>query len=139
MLDHDWPVQAQGLITHGMCRDGLGVSAEDVHSLGSDIFDMGFSWRETVSATCVEEAPGKQDIATFDERVVADNERLPAHQPHAIPYGSLACSHTNMFLRCLLASAESTVDSMFEDGRLSLEEVARRDSAFAQAERDGLE
>ena len=56
-------------------RDGLGVNAEDVHALGGDLFAMGWSWEATGSVVCVEEAPGRDDIARFNENLVAGNPK----------------------------------------------------------------
>ena len=119
-------------------RDGLGVNAEDVHALGGDLFAMGWSWEAMGSVVCVEEAPGRDDIARFDDSVVAGNPKLPESEPDVIRYGSIAGSHRNMFLRCLLASAESGEEAMCEGGRLCLEKVARADINFANAARHGL-
>ena len=119
-------------------RDGLGVNAEDVHALGGDLFAMGWSWEAAGSVVCVEEAPGRDYIARFDDSVVAGNPKLPESEPDTIRYGSIAGSHRNMFLRCLLASAESGEEAMCEGGRLCLEKVARADANFANAARHGL-
>ena len=119
-------------------RDGLGVNAEDVHALGGDLLAMGWSWEASGSVVCVEEAPGRDVIARFDDSVVAGNPKLPESEPDMIRYGSIAGSHRNMFLRCLMASAESGEEAMCEGGRLCLEKVARADANFANAARHGL-
>ena len=119
-------------------RDGLGVNAEDVHALGGDLYVLGWSWEASGSVVCVEEAPGRDDIAAFDHSVVAGNPKLPESDADKIRYGSIAGSHRNMFLRCLLASAESGEEAMCEDGRLCLAKVERTDPTFANAARQGL-
>ena len=130
------PVARVGV--HPVNRDGLGVNAEDVHALGGDLFAMGWSWEFKGSVVCVEEAPGSDDIAKFDAGVVAGNPKLPESEPDMIRYGSIAGSHRNMFLRSLLASAESSEAAMSEGGRLCLEKVARTDAQYALAARQGL-
>ena len=120
-------------------RDGLGVNAEDVHALGGDLFALGWSSDAMGSVVCVEQAPGYDDIASFDHSLVAGNPKLPAPGGNLIRYGSIAGSHRNMFLRCLLASAESDQEAMCdEDGRLCIDKVARTDPNFANAARQGL-
>ena len=57
-------------------RDGLGVNAEDVHALGGDLFAMGWSWEAMGSVVCVEEAPGRDDIARFEDSVVAGQPQV---------------------------------------------------------------
>ena len=119
-------------------RDGLGVNAEDAHALGGDLFAMGWSQEAVGVVVCVEEKPGRDDIARFDDSIVAGNPKLPDSVPDTIRFGSIAGSHRNMFLRCLLASAESEEEAMCDGGRLCLEKVARADANFANAARHGL-
>ena len=71
-------------------RDGLGVNAEGVHALGGDLFVLGWSWEASGSVVCVEQAPGRDDIAAFDHSVVAGNPKLPESEPDMIRYGSIA-------------------------------------------------
>ena len=120
-------------------RDGLGVNAEDCHALGGDLFALGWSSDAMGTVVCVEQAPGGDDIASFDHSLVAGNPKMPEPEADMIRYGSIAGSHRNMFLRCLLAGAESGEEAMCdEDGRLCLDKVARTDTKFAQAARHGL-
>ena len=120
-------------------RDGMGVNAETVHSLGADILAMGFSWSQVASAVCIEEAPQSKTIRDFNADLAVGSGRLPAPLPEDIKYGSLSCSHTNMFLRCLWAGVESSDEDMSENGHLSLDKVSRRDAEFGRAAREGLE
>ena len=77
------PVARVGV--HPVNRDGL--NAEGVHALGGDLFAMGWSWEFSGSVVCVEEAPGRDDIAKFDAGVVAGNPELPESEPDMIRYG----------------------------------------------------
>ena len=121
-------------------RDGVGVSAEGVHSLGADIFVLGWSWSQVASAVCVEEAPGASTISNFNRKLSAGSDILPSDGFDQIRFGSVACSHTNMFLRCLSSGVKSLCDEeLTEGGCLSLEKVGRHDPEFARAAREGLE
>ena len=91
-------------------RDGVGVNAEDVHSLGADIFVMGWSWSQVASAVCVEEAPGASTIADFNRRLSSSCDILPSDGFDQIRFGSVACSHTNMFLKCLSSGVKSNCE-----------------------------
>lgn len=120
-------------------RDGQGVNAEDVHSLGADILSMGFSWNQVASAVCIEETPGTTSIRDFNKTLSSGCDILPQDVLEQVRYGSLACSHTNMFLRCLAEGVNSSHEELSEGGRLSLEKVRRRDPDFARAVHAGLE
>ena len=119
-------------------RDGVGVNAEDVHGLGADILAMGFSWIQVSTAVCIEESPGAQTICDFNKELASGSDNLPNTGLDQIRFGSIACSHTNMFLRCLTAGVASTDKDLSEGGHLSLEKVSRRDLEFARAAREGL-
>ena len=120
-------------------RDGVGVNVEDVHALGADILYWGWSWSQVASAVCVEEAPGSHAIADFNRDLAAGCDALPGKGLDQIRYGSLACSHTNMFLRCLAEGVKSSDAEISEGGRLCLDKVERRDAEFGKAARQGLE
>ena len=119
-------------------RDGVGVNAADVHSLGADILAMGFSWKQVASAVCIEEAPGATDICDFNKMLSHGCDSLPNSGLDHVRFGSVACSHTNMFLRCVAAGVESSHEELCEGGRLCLEKIARRDPEFGRAVREGV-
>ena len=118
-------------------RDGYGVNYEDVHGLGRDIANIGWSWEETSKAVCIEEAPTSLMIQEFN-MALAQTDRLAPVQPDSIRFGSVACSHTNMVLRCMAAGVPSDDDVLADDGRLSLSKLKHRDAAFADAVENGL-
>ena len=120
-------------------RDGVGVNVEDVHALGADILYWGWSWSQVASAVCVEEAPGSHAIADFNKDLARGCDALPGDGFDQIRFGSLACSHTNMFLRCLRAGVASSDGALADGGCLSLVKVERRDAEFGRAAREGLE
>ena len=132
-------IRPQQVGVHPCNRDGLGVNAEDVHSLGADILSWGFSWQQTAGAVCIEEAPGSHEIAEFTKCLSAGCDALPDKGFDQVRFGSVACSHTNMFLKCLAAGVVSSDKDLSEDGYLCLDKVARRDPDFARAAREGLE
>ena len=121
-------------------RDGVGIVAEDVHHLGADILRLGFSWREAANAVCIEDDPASDELKVFNRKLCIGSDLLPDKDLGLQIYGSLACSHTNMFLRCLLHGSRTVggCAASGDDGRLSLEKVVRKDSAFAEAARKGL-
>lgn len=118
-------------------RDGYGVNYEDVHGLGRDIANIGWSWDETSKAVCIEEAPTSLLIQEFNV-ALAQTDRLAPVQPDSIRFGSVSCSHTNMFLRCMAAGVASDDEVLSDDGRLSLAKLKHRDAAFADAVENGL-
>ena len=88
---------------------------------------------------CVEEAPGSQAIADFNKELAAGCDALPSTGLDQIRFGSLACSHTNMFLKCLAAGVASSDADLAVGGCLRLDKVERRDAEFGKAAREGLE
>ena len=119
-------------------RDGTGVSAENVHALGSDIAFMGWSWGEVRQPVCIEEAPDSTFIRDFNVDLVSGSPLLPPVVPDSIRYGSLSHSHTHMYLRCVEAGVSSDQSNLTVDGRLSLVMLEAKDKEFANAVHNGL-
>ena len=119
-------------------RDGCGVSAENVHALGDDIAFMGWSWAELKQPTCIEEGPGETSIAKFNQDFSNGSPLLPTVLEGEIRYGSLSCSHTHMFLRCVEAGVASESKALSLRGKLSLDVLDLKDKEFARAVRRGL-
>jgi len=119
-------------------RDGYGINAEDVHVIGHDIAHLGWSWKVAWGAVCVEETPGSTAIENFNVALAAGSVFMPSVKDNSIKYGSLACSHANMFLRCIADGVPSEDEYCSEDKRLSVAKVERRDPALAEAVRTGM-
>ena len=88
--------------------------------------------------TCIEEAPSGTFICDFNKTLSSQNHLLPAVTDNSVRYGSLSCSHTNMFLRCVNASTKTTVTTLAVEGRLSLDLLKTADPKFAEAVTGGL-
>ena len=71
-------------------------------------------------------------------KALADNVALAPVEPHSLHFGSLACGHTNMVLRCLQASVPSDDPLLSENGKMSLSKLERRNPEFALAVTRGL-
>ena len=110
-------------------RHGGGGNAQEVHLLAADIAFIGWSWPATAHATCVEAKPGDATLEQFN-KALADNVALAPVEPHSLHFGSLACGHTNMVLRCLQASVPSDDPLLSENGKMSLSKLERRDPEF---------
>ena len=119
-------------------RDGYGINAEDVHVIGHDIAFLGWSWKVAWGAVCVEETPGSTAIEDFNIALAAGSALMPSVTENSIKYGSLACSHTNMFLRCIADGVPSEDEYCSEDKVLSVQKIERRDPALAEAVRTGM-
>eukprot|EP00438_Fugacium_kawagutii_P011636 Skav222050 [mRNA] locus=scaffold1020:505380:506684:+ [translate_table: standard] len=91
---------------HVLNRDGFGVSATDCHQLISKIGEVGWSDRET-NPICAELSPDDWDKhKKFNMKLSqASNGMLPV-LPDRFRYASLAGSHTNAALRCLIHEVE---------------------------------
>ena len=91
------------------------------------------------AAVCIEEAPGSQEISDLNKELSAGCETLPNTGLDQVRFGSVACSHANMFLRCLNAGAASSDADLSDSGHLSLEKVKHCSAQFGRAAREGLE
>eukprot|EP00438_Fugacium_kawagutii_P013575 Skav234779 [mRNA] locus=scaffold2396:596330:597600:+ [translate_table: standard] len=100
---------------HVLNRDGFGVSATDCHQLISKIGEVGWSDRET-NPICAELSPDDWDKhKKFNMKLSqASNGMLPV-LPDRFRYASLAGSHTNAALRCLIHEGHD-VENHFEGG-----------------------
>ena len=108
---------------HPANRDGLGVSATEVHALGVDITAMGWSPEACSHAVCIE-ADTEGAIIDFTMKVKNESEGLASCTASEISYGSLF--HTNQVLCCVLAGIASQHGSLCSDGRMSKGMLAER-------------
>ena len=116
---------------HPLNRDGLGVNAHDVHQLLSDIVDVGWS-ESQVSGVCVD-ATGAVKQYNADLMKSTDG-MLPVFACNdSIKYASLAASHTNQALRCIIGQARHQDERLTIHGLLNLEKVRLKDPAMAKA------
>lgn len=87
----------------------------------------------------MEDAPGSKKIEAFNKALAQKNERLPPVTDHSIRYGSLSCSHTNMYLRCVASAVASDDTDVAEEGKINLAKIKARDPQFADAAVSGLQ
>ena len=118
-------------------RDGEGGNAQEVHLLASDIAFVGWSWKETTHAVCVEVEPGTKDVEVFNRLLCAGVDLAPVEE-NSIHFGSLSCGHTSMGLRAIAAAMPSTCALLSENGRLSLTKLLIKDPEYAKAVTRGL-
>ena len=122
---------------HPANRDGLGGTVQGVLSLAHDIAFVGWSWAEVAHALCVEVAVGDASVESFN-RTLCDGCGLAPVGMNTIRFGSLSCGHTNMGLRAIAAAVPSDDELLSENGRLSVERLAKRDPEYAKAVQGGL-
>ena len=85
--------------------------------------EKGFDRTRPAVGICVKylSEQGKKDLLEHNHRFTKGNKLLPAVNEEAL-YGSLACSHLNMALRCIQAGLQSPVgdlqDLMDDTGNL---------------------
>ena len=123
---------------HPENRDKYGLNTEDVHGLGKDIARMGFSESLCAQALAIEEADGSKAFDMFNIKLAMGNERLAPVEPCSLKFASLACSHTNAFLRCIAAGVPSDDPLVSENGFFCLSKVQRHDTKLASAVARGL-
>ena len=125
---------------HPANRGGWGISVVEVHALGGEIIEMGWSMQATAHAVCVEDnASG--DIAAFTCRLSSNTDGLGKVPPQEIKFGSLSCSHTNQFLVAVLCAVETEQEELVAvpgvDKRMSASKLSV-DPNFKDALDNGL-
>jgi hypothetical protein len=118
-------------------RDGTGGNIQEVLLLATDIAFVGWSWKETVHALCIEVQPGDRSVEEFNRRLSQGVGLAPVEEG-SIMFGSLSCGHTNYGLRAIAAGMPSADPILSEDGRLSVEKLGKRDAEYARAVAHGL-
>lgn len=103
---------------HPANRSGFGVSAIEVHALGSEIVRRGWLPDATTSAVCMQDDDSKT-IAKHSYRLSTTTPGLGVVDQSEIAYGSLACTHTNQFLVAVECEVESEYESLTIEGRMS--------------------
>ena len=137
-------IRPQFVHVHTANRDGFGLSANDVHSLCSDISECGWEWNQ-VRAICAELSPAEiPAVEAFNRQLVGDdtvsaNLRLAPVVEGTVKYASLSASHTNQVLRLFAANCLHEGDpDLLVQGRLSIHQLQAKDPAFADAVEQGL-
>ena len=118
-------------------RDQEGVNALAVHILAADILECGWSQEATRHACCIRERPGSRAIHDFTDRICSGTD-LPTVDEGVVVAGSIACTHTNMVLRCFACASSSTHADMSENGRYCVRKLAQKDQRYADAVATGL-
>ena len=103
---------------HFANRDGFGCSGVECQALGSEIFDVGFSFLMTAGATCQEDDDSKT-IAHKSFEISAASPGLAKIPVSEIKFGAVACTHTNQFLVAALCAVECDIESISEFGKIS--------------------
>ena len=118
-------------------RDGAGGNIQEVLLLATDIAFVGWSWKETMHALCIEVQPGDRSVEDFNRRLSQGVGLAPVEEG-SIMFGSLSCGHTNYGLRAIAAGMPSADPLLSDNGRLSLEKLGKRDAEYARAVAHGL-
>ena len=125
---------------HWENRDGVGLSCQQVHLLLDDVAALGFS-HEATSGICFEipTDEGLRQIAMKFNETLHGSNMLPP-MPEGMKYVSVAGSHLNMAMRCLIhnTSHHDPKSKLVSNGKLSLGELEVVDSRFAEACRTGI-
>jgi hypothetical protein len=118
-------------------RDGTGGNIQEVHLLATDIAFVGWSWKETTHALCIEVPPGDRSVEEFNRRLSQGVGLAPVDEG-SIMFGSLSCGHTNYGLRAIAAGMPSADPLLSENGVFCVEKLSKRDAEYARAVAHGL-
>ena len=121
---------------HKANRNGYGIAAPAVHTLGAEIVTMGRCPPATAHAVCIEDPSGETGSWTSNLAKISPGlGNVPADE---ILYGSLACSHTNAFLVAVLCGVRSDNSVLTTDGCMDKNKLAMKDPLLADALEYGL-
>ena len=127
--------------THVANRDGLGLNVRDVAELIGAISQVGFDG-DLPQPIAAEVPSHDMSIYWFNKTMWEQSGGfLPPMDMHKMKYASVASSHTNAALRCILHGSpgdETLHADLMVGGKLSLEVLRRKDKAFAEAAETGL-
>ena len=122
-------------------RDGIGLNVVDLRQLLDDISLIGFS-HDMTNCICVEIASGDRAFMDFNNRTADMSDGLLPKfgDTYRVKYASLAGSHTNAALRCLLSGTKHPIkdSKLTTDGKLDMARVHQVDNGLAQAASLGL-
>ena len=119
-------------------RHSVGLHVNEVHSLLSEICDVGFAEAE-VRAICVEVS--SSDTATFDfnRKLQHQSQGKLNLSPDAMRYATIAASHLNAALQCIQGCVYHDDERLTVDGKISHEKLGSLDSQYVQASVNGVE
>ena len=135
MVSQQIPAEQVGC--HPLNRDGYGVNPRDVHSLVSGIASVGFDAGQT-HPICTEILPSDTELVSFNQALADGSNGLLPPMANCMRYASLANSHTNAALRCILASVPHDDPDLCTHGHLSLDVIRQKDPGLALAAEQGL-
>ena len=132
-------IEPNYIACHKLNRDGYGLSPMGVHQLLDDICQVGWDSRET-NPICTDVGDSDVSIFQFNLKLQENSGGLlpPMNRAHC-KYASLSASHVNAALRCIVNGVQHNKDSpLCVDGRLSMDQVAKKDPQMHEAATRGL-
>jgi hypothetical protein len=137
-LAHDTLMTPTQLGVHPGNRSSYGVNIQTIHTLATDILQVGWDWNAVGVGWCVEEDPADGYIEKYNQELAAaSGEKLANVATNSIRAGTLTNSHTVLALRALLSAARCDDETLSVGGRMSIATVEAKDPDFAKAARTG--
>ena len=135
-------IEASFCGVHPQNRSQQGVGGSEAHNHGRDILKASFSWSRAADAVAVEMPPSGQrkiDAIVFNQTMSELSGGL-VPPIEVLKVLSISGSHTNTFLRAVVAGCESACDELADPatGRLSSEKLCLNRDSFKQAVEGGL-
>ena len=135
-------VEAPFCGVHPDNRSKHGVGGSESHCHGRDILKVGFSWQRADADAVATEAPPtglrKKEAERFNETMSRFSGGL-IPLVNVLRILSISGSHTNTFIRAVIAGCESAVPELADaDGRLSAENLCLGRETFKEAVESGL-
>ena len=120
-------------------RDEYGINGGDVHDLGGDIAEVGFSFKKCEDAVNLQITPGGTEEAHNVAMVAQAGGLLAAVEPCTLTHLSCSKGHLNQLLRAVHYEVPTEKECLAVDGKMSLDKIKKKDANFGLAVESGLD
>ena len=128
-------ISARFMGVHRLNRDGSGVSCAHVSQLLQDLVELGWSHAEFKGMAIELSQKDSAEVRTYNQKLIAESGGGLAdfQDIESLKFATIAGSHTTQVLRLFLSGATHNLESVSEQGRLSLSKLKKRDPDFHDA------
>jgi len=121
---------------HPCNRGKYGAHEDSVHTLATEIFQVGWDSEKLRGAICVEEGPDGY-IEAYNRSLTMSSDLLAPVEKNTIVAGTLTNGHTVLMLRALVAGVKSSAAGVCIDGHMNLAAVTASRPEMGRAAIEG--
>ena len=125
-------ISARFMGVHPWNRDGSGVSSGHVAELLGDLVELGWSDSEFRGMAVELSQKDMPEVRSYNAKIIAESGgRLAEFDDlESLKFATIAGSHTTQAMRLFLAGMPHPLDTVTEQGRLSLAKLRQKDPDF---------